>query len=151
MLLLTTAHLATLNAVLCFSLLCGCSSRRTVSVMVQPAVWWTWSWTTQMTGTTTLLSSTSRANEASTPLGPARTQKPDSTVSVTLAGNESYFCLLKQEEDHIQLVWSNRNLILSKSSKEGKLRETNNIKIIFYCFPEYWGCVCCRMNSVQSR
>lgn len=40
-----------------------------------------------MTVTTTLLSSTSLANEASTPLDPAKIQRPDSTASVILEGN----------------------------------------------------------------
>lgn len=79
-----------LNRLVC---LCVFSSRRTVSVMAQLAAWWTWSWTTQTMGTTTLLSSTNLGNEASTPHGPARTPRPDSTVSVTLAGNELWWLL----------------------------------------------------------
>jgi len=43
---------------------------------------------TQMMGMITLLCSTSQANEAFTPLGLAKIQRPDSTASVTLAGNE---------------------------------------------------------------
>lgn len=58
------------------SLLRGCSSRRTVSAMAQHEVSLIWSWMTQMTGTTTLLSFTSRVNEAFTPLDLARTQRP---------------------------------------------------------------------------
>lgn len=54
--------------------------------MVLHVAWLTWSWMTQMTGTTTRRSSTSPANGASTPLGLERTQRPDLTVFVILAG-----------------------------------------------------------------
>lgn len=52
-----------------------------------------------MTVTTTLLSSTSLANEASTPLDPAKIQRPDSTASVILEGNN------KKSKIYIMFGW----------------------------------------------
>lgn len=69
---------------------------------------------TQMMEKTTLLSFTSRASGAFTPLALARTQKPGSTASVTLAGNELSVCLLAYEDNYIKLLWSNRDILLAK-------------------------------------
>lgn len=65
---------------------------------------------TQMMEKTTLLSFTSQASGASTPLALARTQKPGLTASVTLAGNELSLCLVTYGDNYIKLLWSSRNI-----------------------------------------
>lgn len=50
-----------------------------------------------------LRSFTSRASGAFTPLALARTQKPGSTASETLAGNELSACLVAYEDTYISI------------------------------------------------
>lgn len=70
---------------------------------------------TQMMEKTTLLSFTSRASGAFTPLALAKTQKPGSTASVTLAGNELSVCLGAYEDNYTKLLWSSRKTFLAKT------------------------------------
>ncbi|KTF80819.1 hypothetical protein cypCar_00050253, partial [Cyprinus carpio] len=67
-------------------------SRRTERGTVRPAVWLTWSWTTQRMETITLLCSINPARGASTRPVQARTRRPGSTASVTSAGSLAYVC-----------------------------------------------------------
>lgn len=131
-----------------FFMLCNCSSRRTVSGMVQPAAWWTWSWMTQMMEMTTLLSSTNLASEASTPLGLARTQRPGSTALEILAGNGVSACLF-----YFFIFWGIKSSgeVVKESVIRLQCHQNKVKKKIFNFLPEYWGYVCCRMNSVQSH
>lgn len=81
---------------------------------------------------TTLLSFTSQANEAFTLLALARTQKPGSTASVTLAGNELSVCLVAYEDNYIKLLWSNRNILVAKTLEISDFGDGTLI-ILFLC------------------
>lgn len=104
---------------------------------------------TQMMEKTTLLSFTSRASGAFTHLALAKTQKPSSTASVTLAGNELSVCSVACENNYVELLWFNRNVSLAKTLEISDFGD--RILTVLFFSAEYWGYVYFRTNSVPSH